>query len=286
MNAIATVVGGEDRRDPGNYSAWMVADTTGRVWRAIPDGSLTGSVNAEIVSPILTHADLERLQEVVRAVKRAVAKNRGKPPRTIIEGWKTKLGIERRVRFHDLRHTCASHLVMGAWGTQWTLQEVAAFLGHADTTVTEIYAYLSPDHLHRRADATFQPPQSVVVESPLVPPGTSQTPGILLARPRGLEPLTSRSVVQGQSQRSPEVAPQNPRPTPSNPARAFLEAVARREPELDQAFVELCEYALLVGFADEVVLVMSVEPQFRVRRALDLVRVVLAAGQGKKAEGA
>jgi hypothetical protein len=72
--AIATVVGGAARVDPLNYSAWIATDATGRVWRAMPDGSLTGSVNAEIVSPILTYADLEQLQEVVRAVKRAGAK--------------------------------------------------------------------------------------------------------------------------------------------------------------------------------------------------------------------
>ena len=156
-------------------------------WHVFHNSARSGSDDAGWADRKLPKSEIARWS--------AVDKNRGKPPRTIIEGWKTKLGIERRVRFRDLRHTCASHLVMGAWGTQWTLQEVAAFLGHADTTVTEIYAYLSPDHLHRRADATFQPPQSVVVESPLVPPETSPSPGITLARPRGLEPLTSRSVV-------------------------------------------------------------------------------------------
>lgn len=53
--------------------------------------------------------------------------------------------LGRRVRFHDLRHTCASHLVSGTWGRTWTIDEVQHLLGHTERSTTERYAHLAPD---------------------------------------------------------------------------------------------------------------------------------------------
>lgn len=63
-------------------------------------------------------------------------------------------GIVRNVRWHDLRHTCASSLVAGWWGRKWSLQEVKEMLGHASITTTERYAHLAGSEIERAAAAT------------------------------------------------------------------------------------------------------------------------------------
>lgn len=59
----------------GYYDKWTVKVLDGRVWTFMSDASLSGGTqNAEIVSPILTYADLEMLQEVIRAARERGAK--------------------------------------------------------------------------------------------------------------------------------------------------------------------------------------------------------------------
>ena len=55
-----------------------------------------------------------------------------------------KAGIDRAVRFHDLRHTTGSHLAMSGA----TEREIAEVLGHKNTIVTRRYSHLSPHHTH------------------------------------------------------------------------------------------------------------------------------------------
>ena len=61
---------------------------------------------------------------------------------------------KRGVRWHDLRHTCASALVSGMWGRVWTVQEVMVQLGHRDIKTTMRYAHLAPGVLAAAARAT------------------------------------------------------------------------------------------------------------------------------------
>lgn len=63
-------------------------------------------------------------------------------------------GIARNVRWHDLRHTCASSLVSGWWGRRWSLEEVMKVLGHSAISVTMRYAHLADSALKQAARET------------------------------------------------------------------------------------------------------------------------------------
>jgi integrase len=76
-----------------------------------------------------------------------------KPPHPWVS-WLQDAGISRRVRWHDLRHTCAASLASGWWGRAWSLEEISQLLGHASIAITERYAHFSRDVLRRAADET------------------------------------------------------------------------------------------------------------------------------------
>jgi integrase len=101
-------------------------------------------------------------------------------------------GITRRVRFHDLRHTCASHLVMGTWGSPWPLADVAKMLRHSSITVTERYAHLAPGYLHEQSRRTARttaagPKLALSDPSPSASPdAVTQDLGHDLSHPSGL----------------------------------------------------------------------------------------------------
>lgn len=69
----------------------------------------------------------------------------------LLKEWLLLAGITRNVRWHDLRHTCASSLVSGFWGQPWTLIEVMDHMGHSDISVTQRYAHLGDTSAKRAA---------------------------------------------------------------------------------------------------------------------------------------
>lgn len=83
------------------------------------------------------------------------------------------------IRFHDLRHTFASNLVMGGR----PIYDVQQLLGHANPMNTEIYAHLAPDYLRAavdvlrwRSDSKTDGLSAPSVDPPR--PGTLDTRGI------------------------------------------------------------------------------------------------------------
>ncbi len=107
----------------------------------------------------------------------------------------------RPLRFHDLRHTTASLLMM-AGANPAAVQRI---MRHHDPRITtEVYGHLAPEYLRTEVDRLqFEPPappplaagllQPPAKRTPATTPRRSKTPEIPIsrvARPRGFEPLT------------------------------------------------------------------------------------------------
>lgn len=58
-----------------------------------------------------------------------------------------RIGVTRRVRWHDLRHTFCSNLVTGVLGQTWPLLMVKEMAGHSSVTITERYAHVGQKDL-------------------------------------------------------------------------------------------------------------------------------------------
>ncbi len=67
----------EDTAHRNGYYTWSAWDETGREWKFQKDVSIEGpdSQKTELVTPILTYADIETLQELIRQLRHAGAKS-------------------------------------------------------------------------------------------------------------------------------------------------------------------------------------------------------------------
>lgn len=83
--------------------------------------------------------------------ERPKLKSGERAPFRVVAGIPGRAGIARRVRFHDLRHTCASHLVQGTWGPPMRLEDVRQWMGHSSISVTQRYSHMSPTGLRGKA---------------------------------------------------------------------------------------------------------------------------------------
>jgi integrase len=123
----------------------------------------------------------------------------GKPPRA----WKTWLALAklsaatdrhdgRPVRWHDLRHTCASSLIAGWWGRAWRIEEIREHLGHSSIKVTERYAHLASTVLQAAAAAT-----------PGLPTGGTGSGGDDANRPKTVQASATGAPIEAETKGAP-----------------------------------------------------------------------------------
>lgn len=106
-------------------------------------------LNDEAISILRTWREQSRREGVIRSVY-VFCDSQGQPfsdMRTSWEGLLKAAKIEN-FRWHDLRHTFASNLVIAGVD----LNKVRALLGHSDYKMTLRYAHLAPDHMQDAVD--------------------------------------------------------------------------------------------------------------------------------------
>lgn len=141
--------------------------------------------------------------------------------------------IPRKLRFHDLRHTCASSLVSGVWGRSWSLEEVQALLGHSSISITQRYAHLAESALERAAKGTGLAKQRPKAKMP-----EAESLKEIKELTTGIEPATAGLQSPWRVSRFRELGTSIGQPWPRVWARLFLEAVARGDKTEAEALIE------------------------------------------------
>lgn len=117
------------------YHTWSAWDAQGREWKFQRDGSISGpdDEKCELVTPILTYADMETLQELVRKLRRAGAKS-------------------------DATRGCGVHIHIGAQGhTPQTMRNLANIMASHEHLLADALDLdrCRMDHYCRTVDPDF-----------------------------------------------------------------------------------------------------------------------------------
>jgi integrase len=158
-----------------------------------------------------------------------------------------RAGIARRIRFHDLRGTCATHLALGTWGRRWSLHEIQSMLAHSDQRVTERYVRRAVDTLAEAAAATPGRP-GLPMDSLSATGATSRNDS---APGPGLEPGTIRLTATRPGESSHDVAPSHGQRM-GNLAREVVRLAGEGDPHALRRALELAD-AVLAYLAKEAV---------------------------------
>ena len=105
----------EDTARRNGYSTWSAWDEQGREWKFQKDVSIAGpdAEKCEMVTPILTYADMENLQELIRVLRKAGAKS-------------------------DATRGCGVHIHIGAKGhTPQSLRNLANIMASHESLIAE-----------------------------------------------------------------------------------------------------------------------------------------------------
>ena len=105
----------EDTARRNGYQTWSAWDADGREWKFQKDVSIQGpdSQKCEMVTPILTYADMETLQELIRILRKAGAKS-------------------------DATRGCGVHIHIGAKGhTPQSLRNLANIMASHESLIAE-----------------------------------------------------------------------------------------------------------------------------------------------------
>lgn len=95
-------------------------------------------------------------------------------------GWKHLVAaVGRHVRWHDLRHSCATALLAGWFGPAWSIEALCRYLGHSSIGVTQKYARI----VQELADVAVE--RMVPVPRPLRVPSLARR--VMRARKRSVK---------------------------------------------------------------------------------------------------